>query len=57
MSSVALIAVPCDVQTVGDQKRYTVDTIPVDDPGYEERFLAAMMTANERRALFEAEEP
>jgi putative glutamine amidotransferase len=30
LSSVALIAVPCDVQTVGDQKRYTVDTIPVD---------------------------
>lgn len=30
MSSVALIAIPCDVQTVGDQKRYTVDTIPVD---------------------------
>ena len=25
-----LIAIPCDVQTLGDQKRYTVDTIPVD---------------------------
>jgi hypothetical protein len=35
---------------------HVVDTIPVDDPAYEERFLAAMMTANERRALFEAEE-
>jgi putative glutamine amidotransferase len=24
------IAIPCDLQKVGDQKRYTVDTIPVD---------------------------
>jgi putative glutamine amidotransferase len=30
LSSVALIAIPCDLQKVGDQKRYTVDTIPVD---------------------------
>ena len=35
---------------------HVIDTIPVADPGYEERFLAAMTTANERRALFEAEE-
>jgi putative glutamine amidotransferase len=26
----AFIAIPCDLQKVGDQKRYTVDTIPVD---------------------------
>jgi hypothetical protein len=35
---------------------HVVDTIAVDDPGYEERFLASMMTSNDRRALFEAEE-
>jgi putative glutamine amidotransferase len=26
----AFIAIPCDLQKVGDQRRYTVDTIPVD---------------------------
>jgi putative glutamine amidotransferase len=30
LSSVALIAIPCDLQMVRDQKRYTVDTIPVE---------------------------
>ena len=26
----AFVAIPCDLQKVGDQERYTVDTIPVD---------------------------
>jgi putative glutamine amidotransferase len=26
----AFIAIPCDLQTVGDQTRYTTDTIPID---------------------------
>jgi len=35
---------------------HVVDSIPIDDPAYEDRFLTAMATARERRALFEAEE-
>lgn len=35
---------------------HLVAAVPVDDPAYEERFLAAMSTARERLALFEAEE-
>ena len=35
---------------------HVVATIPVDDPAYDEKFLAAMNTARERRALFESEE-
>jgi hypothetical protein len=35
---------------------HLVATVPVDDIDYEERFLAAMATARERLALFEAEE-
>jgi hypothetical protein len=35
---------------------HVVATVPVDDPEYDAKFLAAMSTARERRALFEAEE-
>ena len=35
---------------------HVVATIGVDDPRYDERFLAAMATARERQALFEAED-
>ena len=35
---------------------HVVATVAVDDPRYDEKFLAAMATARERRALFEAEE-
>jgi len=35
---------------------HVVATIPVDDPDYDARFLIAMNTARERRALFESEE-
>jgi hypothetical protein len=35
---------------------HVVATIPVDDPAYDEKFLTAMTTARERRALFESEE-
>jgi hypothetical protein len=35
---------------------HLVSTIPVDDPEYDAKFLAAMSTARERQALFEAEE-
>ena len=35
---------------------HVVATVPVGDPGYDAAFLAAMSTARERRALFEAED-
>jgi hypothetical protein len=35
---------------------HVIATIPVDDPDYDAKFLTAMNTARERRALFEAEE-
>ena len=35
---------------------HVVASIPTDDPAYDERFLAAMQTARQRLALFEAEE-
>jgi hypothetical protein len=35
---------------------HVIATVPVDDPEYDAKFLAAMSTARERRALFEAEE-
>jgi hypothetical protein len=35
---------------------HIIATVPVDDPEYDARFLTAMATARERRALFEAEE-
>lgn len=35
---------------------HVVETIPADDPAYQERFLTAMATARERQALFEATE-
>lgn len=35
---------------------HLVATVPVDDPDYDHKFLAAMSTARERRALFETEE-
>jgi hypothetical protein len=35
---------------------HVLSTIPIDDPDYDATFLAAMASARERRALFEAEE-
>ena len=35
---------------------HVVATIRIDDPAYDEKFLAAMNTARERRSLFESEE-
>jgi hypothetical protein len=35
---------------------HVVATIRIDDPEYDAKFLAAMSTARERRALFESEE-
>lgn len=34
---------------------HLVTTLRIDDPEYDARFLAAMATARERRALFESE--
>ena len=35
---------------------HTIASIPSDDPDYEDRFLAAMLAAHQRQALFESEE-
>ena len=35
---------------------HVVAAIPIDDPAYDEKFLAAMNTARERRSLFESEQ-
>ncbi len=35
---------------------HVIARIPLDDPDYDGSFMAAMSTARERRALFEAEE-
>ena len=35
---------------------HVIATVPVDDPEYDAKFLDAMSTARERRALFETEE-
>jgi hypothetical protein len=35
---------------------HTIATIPVGDPDYEDTFLAAMLAARQRQALFESEE-
>jgi hypothetical protein len=35
---------------------HVVGAVPLDDPDYEERFMALMDAARARRALFEAEE-
>ena len=35
---------------------HVVAEIPVEDPGYDQKFLAAMSAARERRALFESED-
>jgi len=35
---------------------HVIATIPVDDPEYDAKFMTAMNTARERRALFETEE-
>ena len=35
---------------------HSVATIRIDDPEYDAKFLAAMATARERRALFESED-
>lgn len=51
---VALQKVSPDGSDVLDE--HVVATVNVDDPRYDEKFLAAMATARERLALFEAEE-
>ena len=35
---------------------HVIAELPVDDPEYDRKFLAAMSAARERRALFESEE-
>jgi hypothetical protein len=35
---------------------HVVATIPLDDPEYDTKFMTAMATARERRAMFESEE-
>ncbi len=35
---------------------HVVEVIPIQDPAYDERFLAAMSLARQRQALFESEE-
>ena len=35
---------------------HVIATIPLDDPDYETKFMTAMATARERRAMFETEE-
>jgi hypothetical protein len=35
---------------------HVVAEIPIGDPGYDEKFLTAMATARERKALFESED-
>lgn len=35
---------------------HVIATIPVDDPDYDAKFLTAMSSARERRALFETED-
>jgi hypothetical protein len=35
---------------------HVVATIPLDDPDYDAKFMTAMATARERRAMFETEE-
>jgi hypothetical protein len=44
----------------GDGKQvldeHTVATIPSEDPSYEDKFLAAMLAARQRQALFESED-
>lgn len=49
------------LQRVDEGRREVLDehvvaSIPTDDPAYDERFLAAMQTARQRLALFEAED-
>ncbi len=35
---------------------HVIATIPLDDPEYDAKFMTAMATARERRAMFETEE-
>lgn len=35
---------------------HVIATVPIDDPDYDAKFLTAMSSARERRALFEAED-
>ena len=51
---VALQRVSPDGDHVLDE--HVIATVRVDDPEYDAKFLAAMSTARERRAMFEAEE-
>ena len=48
------------VQKISESGRvldeHLVATVRADDPAYDEKFLAAMAAARERRALFQAED-
>ena len=54
VTRVVLQKTPLDGDQVLDE--HLVATVPIDDPEYESRFLSAMATARERRALFDSEE-
>jgi len=54
VTRVVLQKIPVDGAEVLDE--HLVATVPIDDPEYESRFLSAMATARERRALFDSEE-
>jgi hypothetical protein len=54
VTRVVLQKLPPDGAEVLDE--HLVATVPIDDPEYEARFLSAMATARERRALFDSEE-
>ena len=54
VTRVVLQKLPIDGAEVLDE--HLVATVPIDDPDYEARFLSAMATARERRALFDSEE-
>jgi len=51
---VVLQKVSADGKQVLDE--HTVATIPAEDPDYEDKFLAAMLAARQRQALFESED-
>jgi hypothetical protein len=51
---VVLQKISADGKRVLDE--HTVATIPAEDPDYEDKFLAAMLTARQRQALFESED-
>ncbi len=54
VTRVALEKVSAGGASVLDE--HIISTIPIHDPDYDAKFLAAMAAARERQALFEAEE-